>query len=49
MDRFNDLVESGDLDGLIARYPLEETSVFERIVVTLGFRHRSDYERMVVV
>ncbi|MDE2823104.1 MAG: hypothetical protein OXK79_06325 [Chloroflexota bacterium] len=48
LDRFNDLVESGDIDGLIVRYPLRESSVFERIVTALGCRSQSDYERMVV-
>ena len=48
LNRFNGLVESGDLDGLISRYPLRESSVFERIVTTLGCRSQADYERMVV-
>lgn len=46
--RFNGLVESEDLDGLIARYPLRESSVFERIVTVLGCRNQADYARMVV-
>lgn len=45
---FKGLVESGDLDGLVARYPLRESSVFERILTTLKCRNRADYERMVV-
>ena len=45
---FIGLVKSGDLDGLVARYPLRESRVFERIVTTLGCRNRADYERMVV-
>ena len=48
LNRFNGLVESGDLEGLIVRYPLRESSVFERIVTTLGCRNQADYERMVV-
>ena len=48
LNRFSGLVESGDLDGLISRYPLRESSVFERIVTTLGCRSQADYERMVV-
>ena len=48
LNRFNGLVESEDLDGLIARYPLRESSVFERIVTALGCRSQADYERMVV-
>ena len=48
LNHFKGLVESGDLNGLIARYPLRESSVFERIVTTLGCRSQADYERMVV-
>lgn len=42
LNRFKGLVESGDLDGLIARYPLRESRVFERIVATLGCRNQAD-------
>ena len=42
------LVESGDLDGLVARYPLRESSFFERILTTLRCRNRADDERMVI-
>ena len=48
LKRFKGLVESGDLDRLVARYPLRESRVFERIVTALGCRNRADYERMVV-
>ena len=48
LSRFNGLVESGDLDGLIARYPLRGSSVFERIAMALGCRNHADYARMVV-
>lgn len=48
LNRLNDLAESEDLDGLIARYPLRESNVFKTIVTTLGCRNRADYERMVV-
>ena len=48
LNRFNGFVKSGNLDALIARYPLRESSVFEKIATTLGCRSRSDYERMVV-
>ena len=48
LNRFNGLVKSGDLDGLIARYPLRESRVFERIVTALGCRNQADYARMVV-
>ena len=48
LNRFNALVESEDLDGLIARYPLRESSVFEKITTTLRCTDQADYERMVV-
>ena len=48
LNRFNGLVKSGKLDGLIARYPLRESMVFERIVTALGCRNQADYARMVV-
>ena len=48
LNRFNNLVESGDLDGLIARYPLRDSGVFGRIIATLRCRSQADYERMVV-
>ena len=48
LNRFNGLVESGDLDRLIVRYPLRESNVFEKIVTTVGCRNQADYERMVV-
>ena len=49
LNRFNSLVETGDLDGLIARYPLRKSSVFEKIATALGCRKRADYERIVAV
>ena len=48
LNRFNGLVESEDLDVLIALYPLRESSVFERIITALGCRSQADYEGMVV-
>lgn len=48
LNRFKGLLDSGDLDGLISRYPLRESSIIERIVTTLGCRSQVDYERMVV-
>ncbi len=48
LNRFKGLVESGDLDGLMARYQIRESSVFERIAATLRCRSQADYERMVV-
>ena len=37
-----------NLDGLIARYPLRESSVFSRIAEALECNNRTNYERMVV-
>ena len=45
---FNDLVGSGDLDGLIARYPLKHSNVLDRIAQAMRCAARADYERMVV-
>lgn len=45
---FNNLNEAGDLDSLIARYPLKESSVFKSIAKALECGKRGNYERMVV-
>ena len=45
---FKGLVGSGDLDGLIARYPLKHSNVLDRIAQTMRCADRADYERMVV-
>ena len=46
--KFNQLASSGDLDGLIARYPLRESNVFNKIAQSLECGDRNNYERMVV-
>ncbi|MCY4522292.1 MAG: AAA family ATPase [Caldilineaceae bacterium] len=48
LDIFNHLHENGDLNGLIARYPLSESDVFDQIAQALEFRKRKVYERVVV-
>ena len=48
MAQFNDLANSGNLNGLIARYPLRESNVLDRITQTTRCADRADYERMVV-
>ena len=48
LNRFNDLVQSRNLDGLIARYPLRESNVLDRIAQAVRCADRADYERMVV-
>ena len=46
--RFNDLVNTGDWDGLVSRYPLRESNVFDTIARAIRCVDRADYERMVV-
>ena len=48
IEHFNTLVDKGDIDSLIARYPLRDSQVFETIVQTLGFKSQKFYERTVV-
>ena len=48
LTRFKELESSEDLDGLIARYPLRESNVFDKITQALRCIDRADYERMVV-
>ena len=48
LDNFKKLIEQGDLDKLIARYPVRESCAFEMIVQSLRCRNQEDYERMVI-
>lgn len=48
LEHFNTLVDKGDIDSLIARYPLRDSQVFETIVQTLGCESQKYYERTVV-
>ena len=48
LDSFKKLVADKNLDGLIARYPLRESSVFSEIARALKCTSRNDYERLVV-
>ena len=48
IDRYNKLVQAGDLDGLLARYPLDETGVFRQIADALKCASKRDYEDNVV-
>ena len=48
LNRFRELVDEGDLDGLVARYPLRESGVFGAIAGALKCSDPRDYERMVV-
>ena len=47
LTQFNDLVNAGDLNGLIARYPLTESTALGRIAQIMRCADRADYERMV--
>ena len=46
--QFKELANAKDLDGLVARYPLRESNVFDRIAQAIRCVDRADYERMVV-
>lgn len=48
LNRFNDLVQSRNLDELLARYPLRESNVLDRIAQGVRCTDKADYERMVV-
>ena len=48
MAQFNDLVNAGDLNGLIVRYPLRKSNVFDRISQTMRCADGADYERILV-
>ena len=45
---FKKFAAAGQLDDLVARYPLRESSVFSRIAEALECNNRTNYERMVV-
>ena len=47
--QFNDLLKAGDLNRLIARYPLRDSSILDRISEAMRCKEKSDYERMLVV
>ena len=46
---FKKLVRARDLDGLVARYPLRQSNVFDIIAAALECKDKENYERMVVV
>ena len=48
LDHFNKLIENGELDRLIARYPVRESPTFETIARSLKCLNKMDYERMVI-
>lgn len=46
--RYRTLVDDGDLDSLVRRYPIRESRAFDCIAKELHCRDRNDYCRMVV-
>ena len=48
LKHFKALVDKGELDSLIARYPLRESQVFETIVKTLQCPNQELYQHLVV-
>ncbi len=49
LTQFEKLTSAGNLDELIALYPLRESNVFDQIAKALECRNRANYERMVIV
>ena len=48
LKHFNTLVDNGELDNLIARYPLRDSQAFETIVKTIGCPNQELYQQLVV-
>ena len=48
LKQFNTLVDTGELDSLIARYPLRDSQAFETIVKTIGCPNQELYQQLVV-
>ena len=48
LNRFNKLIDGGELDRLVARYPLRESSAFEVLARALKCPTKKDYEQMVI-
>ena len=49
LNHFNQLVDAGEWDQLVARYPLRETAAFGIIAKVLKCQDEKDYEDMVIV
>ena len=43
-----ELVAQGKLNGIVARYPIRESSAFSEIAKALRFKDRKDYEKAVI-
>lgn len=48
LNLFNEFAENGELDRLVARYPVRESSALATIAKALKCQHKNDYERMVI-
>ena len=48
LKRFKELVSDEELDDLVARYPLRESQVFNKIAEALKCQNRTSYQKMVV-
>lgn len=46
--RLTELVERGDLQGIVSRYPIRESGILDGIAKGLRFNGRDDYERAVL-
>lgn len=48
LTRLEGFVTSGDLDSIVAKYPIRESQLLTTLAATLRFRDRADYERAVL-
>jgi hypothetical protein len=46
--RINSLIAAGDVDSIVARYPVRESGILTALAGGLRFRSRDDYERAVL-
>jgi len=45
LNRINELIEKQDIDSIVARYPVRESSILTNLAKGLRFSSREDYER----
>ena len=48
LNRFNKLIEDGNLDKLVARYPVDDSCALETIAKSLKCQNKTDYESIVI-
>ena len=46
--RLKDLISNGNLETIIARYPIRQSSLPNSFAASLGLKHQSEYTRAVV-